>query len=247
MINNKANALCGLLICLIITHPSGAFDAPGAGDRPKWELIFEDNFTRTELGEQWQVLDGDWSIVDNSLVGSGFITITTGFPGTDPHRVLPGEDPPGFIRMEIEARSIVRPAILLPGGQTPEVYPCDLSAFIHGQKFADGERIALSKMGYFFQFGRANNTENRIWRNGDEIASDLNPSTRIVPGKLHRIIVENDNGTLRLTVDGEVILEHNEKLSIISHDQDRVGLYFDTQTAVDNVKVYVNRLQDGYF
>ena len=68
-----------------------------------WKLVFEDNFDRAEVGENWKVLKGDWQIEKGKLLGKGGELLCT----------LPF---PGGQRMEYEAT----------GGEVL----CDLSAFV---------------------------------------------------------------------------------------------------------------------
>jgi len=76
-----------------------------------WELIFEDDFAREELGPNWKVIEGNWSVQDGHLRGSGTLVSARGFPG--------------FQRLEFEAVTDVRPVALLgafvhsgaPGGK----------------------------------------------------------------------------------------------------------------------------------
>ena len=59
-------------------------------------------------------------------------------------------------------------------------------------------------------------------------------------------VVENDEGTLRLAVDGQTVFEHKETASIMGDEFDRVGFCFIADTRVESVRVFVKRLDDGY-
>lgn len=243
----RLTTLCAIALTFTVaglvsnTAEAAPTDAEAAG----WELIFTDAFERDALGPDWEVVEGTWTVDDGALVGSGTLICARGFPGPDPHRTLPGTPPPGFIRLEFKARTDVRPFVLLPGLPPPEVSVSDLSSFIHANP-ADGS-TRPTRTGYFFQFGGFLNTRNMIRRAGNEVVAQQDPEIKITPDKLHHIIVENDEGTLRLIVDGQTVFEHQETSSIMGNDFDRVGFYFYTQTRLEEVRVYVKRLPDGYF
>ncbi|MCA1808759.1 MAG: hypothetical protein LC725_04790 [Lentisphaerae bacterium] len=58
-------------------------------------------------------------------------------------------------------------------------------------------------------------------------------------------MVENDGGLLRMTVDGETALLHEEDGSILGGGHDKVGFFAYTAIKVLNVKVYVKTLGEG--
>ena len=78
-----------------------------------------------------------------------------------------------------------------------------------------------------------------------QLIVDGEPQARIVPGKVHAIVVENDRGRLNMFVDGQNVLSANENSSTLGEGHDRVGFYFYTPCKVFNVKVYVKRLSSG--
>ncbi len=207
---------------------------PSEAEAAGWTLFFEDTFDRETLGEDWKVLDGDWKLVDGALLGSGTLISANG---------IPGKDPPGFLRMEFEAISAVRPIIFFPNKPKPKVSLGDLSSFLNVQPPESGKSPLTS--GYFFQFGGMLNTAHRITRTGSEIAGDRDIKKTIDQDSIHHVIVENDQGKLRMTVDGVKLLEVPEKISIMGTGFDRVGFYFYTAYKVNWVKVYVKRLPDG--
>ena len=216
--------------CLSTGRTAGAA-APAADDG--WDLVFSDDFNRAELGGDWQVVDGNWTIENGSLAGSGAIVSSRGFPAGHPA---------GFLRLEFEAVTNVKPFILMPGGPPPVVSVSDMSSFIHAQPPETAGPVWQT--GYFFQFGGFMNTQNRIRRAGQELVADGSPKKLITPDKVHRVVVENDQGTLRLIVDGELLLEQADRASIAGEGYDRVGFYFYTAAKVNYVKVYTKRLPD---
>lgn len=69
------------------------------------------------------------------------------------------------------------------------------------------------------------------------MAQKDNPEVRIVPGKVHKIVVQNDGGKKALT--------YKEKSSVLGGGHDRVGFYFYTAAKTFNIKVYIKRLSSG--
>ncbi len=226
--------LTGVLVC------SSTFISVGFADEEVdlvpaeeagWELFFEDDFDRDELGDDWEVVDGNWKVEEGYLRGSGCLISSRGFPG---------EDPPGFQRLEFEARTDVQPIMLIPG-MTPEVSVGDLSSIIHAQSPEEAEG-SIWGSGYFFQFGGFHNTRNRIARKDNNLVDDRDTEHVIEPDEMHHIVVENDEGTLRMYVDGKLLYEYEERFSLMGVGQDRVGFYFYTAGQIHNVKVYLKRL-----
>jgi len=192
-----------------------------------WELIFEDDFAREELGPNWKVIEGNWSVQEGHLRGSGTLVSARGFPG--------------FQRLEFEAVTDVRPVALLGAAAEAVVSVSDISSFIQARL---EENVSPTRPGYFFQFGGFMNTRNRLRRAGVDLWADEDPKTLITPGKVHHIIVENDEGRVRFIVDGTLVVEHSETEFIVGPGQDRFGFYFYTAVKVGNVKLYVKPLMD---
>jgi hypothetical protein len=204
---------------------------PAPAEQAGWKLAFSDDFDRNELGEDWLVVDGKWTVEHSCLRGSGTLISARGFPK---------DSPPGFQRLEFEAATDVQPIIFFKDKPKPKVVVSDLSSFIHARP-AEKAKSPL-ETGYFFQFGGMNNTRNQLRRAGATLLLDSNPKKLITTDQVHRIIVENDRGRLRMFVDDELVLQHSEKMSIVGPEHDRVGFYFYTAAKVDNVRVYVKQL-----
>src|SRR5690606_16334308 len=120
---------------------------------------------------------------------------------------FPGRHRTGFQRLEFEAVTDVKALSLIPGMPPPNPSVSDISTLIHTKAPDEPEAGKKKKNpwsnGYLFQFGGMNNTVNRIQKSGTVIWKDPEPKMRIVPDKVHRIVVENDKGTLRFYVDGK--------------------------------------------
>ncbi len=117
-------ALCALTLAALPVHAQGG----------NWELAFEDDFERAELGPDWWA-SGLTSIEDGKLVMG-----REDDPGST--YALCRRELPGAIRLEYDAMS-------------PVDNPCDLSAILNGD-----ERGYPS--GFFFGFGSENNETGRF-------------------------------------------------------------------------------------
>jgi len=208
--------------------------APDAAEKAGWTLVFSDDFKRTELGKDWVVVDGNWKVENGFLHGSGMLISAHGFPS---------DYPPGFLRMEFEAASDVKPIIFFKDQPKPKVGLSDLSSFIHAQPLEKNKNPLGS--GYFFQFGGQMNTLNKLLKNGQQRQLDEAPKKLISQDTTHKVVVENDRGQLRFFVDGELVLHDADKQPVAGVGYDRVGFYFYTAFKISSVKVYVKRLPNG--
>ena len=145
--------------------------------------------------------------------------------------------------MEFEAVTDVQTLDMLgtEDAATPQVG--DISSMLHVKWGADSEGSPL-KQGYFFQFGGFLNTRNKVFRAWKLLEEERDPAVKIVPGKVHKIVVENDGGALRLTVDAATVLSHKEDASILGVGHDKVGLYCYTDCKIRKIKVYVKTVEE---
>ncbi|MCA1810094.1 MAG: hypothetical protein ABR497_06935 [Kiritimatiellia bacterium] len=225
--------LTGCLLAGCLALAAGAACAEES-EKDGWKLLFHDDFNRKELGEDWQVVNGEWEIVDGALRGSGTLLTSKG---------IPADYPPGFQRIEYKAVTDVQPIIFFPDRPKPKVSVGDMGCIIHAQPSEAG---APTRTGYFFQFGGFHNTRNNLSRAGTNLITDEDEANMIEVDKVHTIVAENDQGKLRFMVDGKLIYEVDEPQSILGPDYDRVGFYFYTAAKVMDVKVYVKRLADDF-
>ena len=240
-------AMLGLLLSGALAAPGASAQSeseektgPGSAEEQGWELVFTDEFEREQVGDDWTTVDGKWRIKDGALRGSGTLLSARGFPASD--------QPPGYQRIEFKAATDVQPlAFLQTGADESDVRVSDLSSIIHAKAPEDiGENENAFGTGYFFQFGGFWNSRHRIVKAGDQLVADEEPTVKIQPDKMHHIIAENDKGHVRFFVDGELILEYDERMSLLGSSQNHVGFYFYTAAKVDEVKVYVKQLPGGY-
>jgi len=183
-----------------------------------WDLVYDSDFGNPAELDKWLVIDGTWSIEEGVLC-SGRNS-----------RILLRQSVPGFQRIEFTAEA----------QPDEEDVISDLSVFLQVPETGNAVNT-----GYFFQFGGMGNTLNRILRQQEVLWEEHQPAIRIVAQNKHHIVVENDEGLLRLTVDGKVVHQLREKASLVGDRQDSVGLYFYTPTRVEKVKVYYKPLDEG--
>ncbi len=213
--------------------PAPAAQAPAAqaartSARPQpaeeaWRLVFSDDFQREELGADWRVLEGEWAVSGGELAGHGVLLLDKPFPA--------------FHRLEFEAATDAGAVVLFGERRPAEI--SDLSCFLQAPAAAGS-----AGAGYLFQFGGQRNTLHRILRAGETFRSRENPQFRIEPARRHRIVAENDAGALRLTVDGQVLLEGVENASFVGKGQEHAGLYLYTPARIFHVKLHVKSLDD---
>lgn len=184
-----------------------------ARPEPEWELAFEDDFSRDEIGDDWEPLLGQWEVEDGMLrSGSEHAEIIIARPFT------------GLHRFELE---IMTPA--------DTVRPCDFSPAIHSN--ARDVEGRLHTVGYWLQFGGAGNTLNRILRDGAEMeATSLD--VFIEPGRVHEMVAEFDGEMVRLVVDGVTVMEAPDSAPLLGQDRRTVGLVTYNVARVQSVRVY---------
>lgn len=184
-----------------------------ARPEPEWELAFEDDFSRDEIGDDWEPLLGQWEVEDDALrSGSEHAEIIITRPFT------------GLHRLELD---IMTPA--------DTVRPCDFSPAIHSRvPDASGQ---LHTTGYWLQFGGAGNTLNRILRDGVEMQS-TSLETFIKPGQVHELVAEFDGEMVRLLVDGVTVMEAPDNAPLFGRERRTVGLVTYNVARVQSVRVY---------
>ena len=197
------------------TATSQLQDARSAG----WHLVFQDEFKREELGDDWRVLDGKWEISNGGLVGSGALITTRGFPG-DNHA--------GFHRLEFEALTTS------PG----DAKISDLSSFIQCERQPDDREPW--KTGYFLQFGGHYNTVTQLSKRGQSLR--IAPDRKITPRRIHRIVLENDRGKIRCFIDGQPVFTEREQISLVGKTRNHIGFYCYTPAKIRKVRLYAKGL-----
>lgn len=122
-----------MLPTMLEEAPSPAKQAEPSALPEGWTLQFSDNFNRPELGKDWQIVSGTWSLKEGMLIG--------GWPGIGgDNSIVCTRKFSGDQRLEFYARSD---------------QPCDLTGqlCVNESGFWDG---------YFFGFGSDNNAYSKL-------------------------------------------------------------------------------------
>ncbi len=184
---------------------------------PEWKLVLSDDFDRDDIGKDWEVAEGGWTIQDGALVSE---------PGGG--KVLTSRAYPGLHRIEIVAAA--------PPTQAGKV--SDLSPLIH-----TGNSELRMQLGYMLQFGGRNNTRNAVIRNGTIV--DQNQQLHITPGKDHLIVAEYDGKHVRLIVDNQVVLQYQEDQPLVNMANQRLGFYSWTGTRIRSIRIYTAAIREA--
>jgi hypothetical protein len=203
-------------------------DAEKAG----WKLAMQDTFDQGSLEQRWQIIDGTWKLDGGDLVGSGTLLSVQTFPEGDNV---------GFHRVEFEVVSEAPPAVAHDGQAAPAPVVSDMDVALQAQALGEQKASPIAS-GYFLQFGGFMNTRNQIRRARAVLVADMKPTVLIEPGKVHKIVAENDGGDVRLYVNGKQVLAGRDPSPLLGPEHNRVGFYFMTNVRLHVVKVYVKRL-----
>jgi len=213
-----------LAVSLSPAGESGREAGPAPAEKAGWKRHFSDTFKRAELGSNWKMYEGHGSIKDGALQGSGCILSTCGFP----------DDSWGFTRFECDVEFEDQPK-----GDGPF-----LDVLMHARPPEKYERPPWTG-GYVFRIGGLTNASGRIVRDGQEIGVKQNLAPVMDPGRVHRIVVENDQGQLRFFMDDKLIVEYKDRSPFFAgNDYNRIGFRFGLNVKVRNVMVYIKRMDD---
>lgn len=123
---------------------------PGTGvssnqNKKEWQLAFQDEFSRNELGADWKIIRGNWQIKNGALSGRGdAVYINRKFPGDQ--------------KLEFDA------------WVNPDQSPCDLDGIL-----GDMDMSPYGNKGYLFAFGTYGNNFSKINRNKTQILKIPSP------------------------------------------------------------------------
>ena len=211
-----------------------------------WELAFKDDFNREKLGTQWDVLDGKWRIENGTLSGNGVIITKRSFPERDKTgKIYPGGFALGYIRMEFDI-TLLKKLPEIDISQKPDKKGSDSGCFINARYSDDADKTKIEP-GYLFELGGLYGAHYRVTKpkhrtTVGEAEPEVGGSKK---GKTCRIIAENDEGVVRLFVDGKAIIEKKEMFSIMGSGFDKIGFELKHPFCIDNVMVYVKALPGG--
>ena len=114
-------------------------------NKKKWQLAFQDEFNRNELGADWKIVRGNWQIKNGALSGRGdAVYINRKFPGDQ--------------KLEFDA------------WVNPDQSPCDLDGIL-----GDMDMSPYGNKGYLFAFGTYGNNFSKINRNKTQIVKIASP------------------------------------------------------------------------
>jgi hypothetical protein len=186
-----------------------------------WREDFHDDFNRATLGDNWQVVSGDWKIQEGKLVSTGDRTDNVVFLNR----------PVGSLqRIEFIASSVLPNGEQDPQAKADEA--SDLGAILH----ASAEKPLG---GYSLHFGARFNSANAVRRKRDTVLTDaVETRIKIQPGRFYTIAAEFDGRHLRMTVDGKKILEYEETVPLLGPGHERIGIYSYTPIQVKSVRVF---------
>lgn len=184
---------------------------------PQWKLVLSDDFERDEIGSDWELDHGAWTIQDGVLISE---------PGGG--RILTSRPWPGLHRIEVVASATPTAA-----GKVS-----DLSPLIH-----TGHSQLRMQRGYMLQFGGRNNTRNAIIRN--ETIVEQNQQLQITPGKDHRIVAEYDGKFVRLIVDDQIVLQYQETHPLVNMANQRLGFYSWTGARIQSIRIYTADIHEA--
>lgn len=86
--------------------------------------------------------------------------------------------------------------------------------------------------GYLLQLGGKANTLSQVLKDGEAVEGTQGKFT-ITPGKSYKVVAQNDNGKITLTVDGNVIFTYTDKEPLKGPQHDKIGFY----TYKDTLKI----------
>ncbi len=185
--------------------------------KPAWQLVFEDNFDGGDFSDNWIALTGSWSAEDGWLSTGGGTLVSK-------HRF------PGLQRVEFEVvTDSAAQDFRGDGGETEGIRVSDLSPLLHINETG-------TRSGYFLQFGGSFNTRNALRKQGATLQEHRDAA--IIPGQLHHLVAELDGSTVRLTVDGDPVLEFTDSSPLLGPDHEQVGIYFYTAAKIKSIRVY---------
>lgn len=216
------------LVALVFGFPTASL----AEVDSKWELVFEDSFERDQIGGNWIVVDGDWTVEGDHLEGSGILVSEKLYPDEskrDPG--LPGEHSPGFHRLEIELQPVAESG--------------ELRFFLHAPAPVEHEDYVSDGVGYTFVFSKES---SQILKRGEVLwTGEALEISKVGPDATLTLVMENDDGILRISLGDEVIIEETETFSIVSHDHDRIGFHLEEPVRIKEVRLWVQYLPDAYY
>jgi hypothetical protein len=186
-----------------------------------WREDFHDDFNRAALGDNWQVVSGDWKIKDGKLVSTSDRVDNV---------LLLNRPMSALQRIEFVAASVPLGWEQDPQAKAGEA--SDLAVFLHAS-------VEKPQSGYSLLFGTQFNRANVIRRNRETaLADSAEARIKITPGRFYTIVAEFDGRHVRMTVDGKTVLEYVETVPLLGPGHDRIGIYSFTPMQVKSVRIF---------
>jgi hypothetical protein len=194
------------------TKPAVKADAKAA-DKDGWTLAYTADFSGSKVSGDWSAMQGEIALKDGALV------VSTDASDAVALLVKPVFSAPS-IRIEMTA-SLAKASSV-----------SDLSILLNASNTGPYE-------GYTLQFGGKANTMNGLSRKDEAIQSTVTTKPLVVPGKKYVIVAENDKGHIKMTVDGQTVIDYTDKAPISGADNGLIGFYtWESQLVIDKLTVY---------
>ena len=180
---------------------------------PGWKFACTIDFKdAAKLPEVWEVIEGKAKIADGKLV-------LTADEFANGQIVLKTPRFPGSVRLEACAS--------LQGKDVSDLSP-----------LRNGDESGWYS-GYLFQFGAADNLENRLRRVEENVDAKASETVLVTPDKTHHVVAENDGGELRLIVDGTEILSYTDSDPLKGKGHDQIGFYtWNCTLKIEKITIY---------
>lgn len=172
-VSSRAALFTSLAAALALTSSCTPQGDPAIGSAG-----FEDDFERSEVGENWHGTGGPFSIRDGQLRVKGARNKPLWL-----RRTLPRD-----VRVEFDVRS-----------ESPDG---DIKVELFGDGVSKAEQASYTATSYVVVFGGWNNSKNIIARldeHGEDVV--VGPAYKVVQGKTYRMKIERRGGTIRAWVD----------------------------------------------
>jgi len=173
-------------------------------------LVFEDNFERDELGDNWRYQSAAWRIED------GWVAIA----GARNDALWLQTPLPDDVRIEFDARSL-----------------SDIGD-IKFEVFGDGATHQSGYVCIFGGWSNSTNAIARLDEHGSD-RLDGQPGVRVVPQQVYRMAVVRTDNRVRWFVDGEEFLVFDDQAPLEGEGHRHFGFNdWDVELRFDNIRVY---------
>jgi len=203
-----ALAALGLMACRSGNAPPPPSAAPAGLEGGT--LVFEDDFEREAIGDDWATESDTWTIVDGEIAVAG--ARNAGLWLQQPL--------PDAVRIEFDARSLSEEG--------------DLKFEV----FTDGQTHESGYIGIFGGWSNQLNIIARLDEHGDDrLVGAENWS--VVPERTYRFAIVRTDQRLRWYVDGEHFLTYDDAAPLTGEGHDGFGFNdWDAPVRFDNVRIY---------